>query len=141
MSKSNLSKSFYHKETIEQLQSPNVNDDKKYILRMLNNAFENLHMHGINIYPNVIEQYFRNGFKRQAFYVDIISNIKKRIIDITNDNIHWVNIRSFKKANNREKNIIICFFLFIYHEHFIKYLQEFLIQNCKSNEKNVYNYI
>lgn len=108
---------------------------------MLKNALENLLMHGIKIYPNVMEQFFINGFKRQGFYVDIISNIKTNIINITNDNIHWVNIRSFRKANNREKNIIICFFLFIYHERFIKYLKEFLIQDCKSNEQNVNNLI
>lgn len=126
MTTSYLTKSSYHLEILEQLRKPNISDDKKYIMKMLSTAVEDLYSHGINIYPNIIELFFINGFKRQTIYVDLVLDLKKHILEETKDNIHWVNNRSFRKSNNREKNIILCYFLFIYHDYFLKYLQEFL---------------
>lgn len=134
----NFHKSTYHKEIQEQLKNPHTNDEKKYILKMLIIAIEGLYSYGINIYPNIMELFSKNGFKRSSLYIDAISNITKKITNDFNIDFKWINSRTFKKSNNREKNIIFCYLLFFYNEHFIKYLKEFLLQN-QSNEDDVNN--
>lgn len=131
-----LRKSLYHIEVIEQLRNPNLKNERRQISKMLFFALESLYFNGINIYPNIIEQFNRNGFRKSSLYVDLISNITGKITKNTNGNVKWIHVRTIKKASNRDKNIILCFLLYIYHNLFIQYLQEFLLQ-IKSNEKNV----
>lgn len=132
--------SSYHKELLQQLQNPNASDDKKYISKMLINAIEGLYSNGIYIYPNIIELFSMNGFKTSQLYSNAIINISNKLVKELNADLRWISSRTFKKANNREKNIIICYLLFIYHEHFIQYLKEFLLQSG-SNEGNVNNLV
>lgn len=139
----NIPMSAYHKEVIEQLHKPNLNEEKKSILMMVLNALNRLYLHGINIYPNICEIFIAFGFKKVPLYCDAISYVTKKIEeknkktkDSFKESLDWIRIRTVKKANKWEKGIIMCYLLFIYHDDFIEYLQNFLL-DLNSNEDNV----
>lgn len=131
----NLPKLSYRNEIISQLQDPNKNKERKNELEMLHFAAERLYSNGIYIYPNVIELFKINGFKRSSLFIDVIFNITENISKEKNCDLKWLNHRSLRKSSIKDKNIIICFLLFLYHESFIKYLKDFLSKHEPNEEK------
>lgn len=121
----------YRNELLKQLRDPSLKKERKYIIRMLLIAVQGLYLHGIYIFPNIIEQFKINGYKRTSLYFEAIINIADIISKKQQGNVEWIGRRTLKKSNTEEKNIIICFLLFNYRESFINYLNEFLLNNNK----------
>ena len=129
----------YRNEIIQQLADQNIKRERKYILKMILTAVDGLYCNGIYIYPNIIELFQINGLKSSNIYSAVFFNILEKINDELKGNVKWINHRSLKKGNNNDKNIIICFLLFTYREHFIKYLQDFLTKNKQCSEEKIKN--
>ena len=108
---------------------------------MILNAVNGLHCQNIYIFPNIIELFQINGFKSSSLYYDAICKISNEVHKELKENIEWINHRALKKGNKSDKNIIICFLLFTYREHFIKYLEEFLLEKKENDEEQVRNLI
>ena len=130
-----LHKLSYRNEIIAELQNPRQNKERISVLKMLFPAVESLYSSGIYIFPNVIELFKINGFKKASLYNDAIFNIVSNISEEKKCNLKWITPRTFKKSNAKDKNIILCFFLFIFHETFIKYLNDFLLKNEPKKDK------
>lgn len=129
----------YRNEIITQLGDKNIKKERKYILKMILKAVDGLYLNGIYIYPNLIELFQIHGLKSSNLYHDIILHIIKKVENELNDNIKWINHRNLKKGNNMDKNIIMCFLLFTYREHFIEYLEDFFVKNKQSSEDKAKN--
>lgn len=129
----------YRNEIIAQLEDQNIKVERKYILKMLLNAIERLYCIGIYIYPNIIELFQINGLKSSNLFSNIIFYITEKVNNELKGNVKWINHRSLKKGNTMDKNIILCFLLFTYREHFIEYLQDFFIKNKQGSEEKIKN--
>lgn len=141
MSSLNSFKSSFRNEIITQLRDQNLKKERKYILEMVLIAVNNLYWLGISIYPNIIELFQINGFKGSSFLCDIISNITDKIRSELKGHVEWINHRTLKKGNIKDKNIIICFLLFTYREHFINYLKDYLLSNKQNQKEKIGNLI
>lgn len=131
----NSVKSSLRNEIIAQLKDQNLKKERKNVLEMVLNAIGGLYGLGIYIYPNIIELLQINGFKGSSLFCDTLSNIMEKIRNELKDHVEWISNRTFKKGNVKDKNIIFCYLLFTYREHFINYLHDYLLEN-KQNEKN-----
>lgn len=131
----NLPRLSYRNDVVAQLKEPNKNKERSNVLKMLYYAVESLYSNGVYIYPNVIELFRINGFKKASLYNDAIFDITNNISKDIKCNLEWINHRSFRKSSAKDKNIIMCYLLFIYHESFIKYLHDFLSKQEPNEEK------
>lgn len=125
----------YLNELINELNDQKTKNERKTILRMLLFAVNGLYMLGINMYPNVIELFRINSFRRSSLYYDAIFSIAQKIKHELRGNVEWINQRGLKKGSIKDKNIIFCFLLYTYREKFIGYLQNFLSDTQNDEEK------
>ena len=130
-----LSKLSLRNDILAQLQDPNNNKERVNVLKMLYRAVESLYSNGFYIYPNVINLFRINGFKKSSLFVDMIFNVIENISKEIICDLKWINHRSLRKSSNKDKNIVICFLLFLYHDAFIKYLEDFLSRQEPNGEK------
>lgn len=130
-----LPKLSYRNDVISQLHEPSTSLERGKVLKMLYFAVESLYSNGIYIYPNVIELFRINGFKKTPLYNDAVFYVTENISKEIKCNLKWINRRSFRKSNSNDKNIVICYLLFLYHKYFIKYLQDFLSKKEPNKEK------
>ena len=75
----NLSKLSCRNDILAQLQDPNNNKERVNVLKMLYRAVESLYSNGFYIYPNVINLFRINGFKKSSLFVDMIFNVIENI--------------------------------------------------------------
>lgn len=136
----NSVKSSFRDEIIAQLGDQNLKKERKYILKMVLNAVNSLYGIGIYIYPNIIEFFQINGFKASSLLCDAISNITDKIRNELKGHVEWISNRTLKKGNMNDKNIILCYLLFTYREHFINYLHDYLLEN-KQNQNKIENLV
>lgn len=134
-------KSSFLKDIKAQIKDKKINDDRKYILKMLLKAVKSLYYHNIYIFPNIIELFQIHGFKGSTLYYDAICKISQKIQHELKGRVEWINHRALKKGKKNDKNIIICCLLFSYREYFLKYLEEFLSENKENDEVKIRNLI
>lgn len=125
----------YRNDLIIEINDKNTKKERKHILKMLLSAVNGLYLLGINMYPNVIELFQVNGFRGSSLYYDAIFSIAQKIKCELKGNVEWINQRALKKGSTKDKNIIFCFLLYTYREKFIEYLQNYLSDTQKEEEK------